>query len=441
MKLDVTIKESRDKIDLFFKEINVVSDGGFELGYAQGKAQGEVDGYIKGSSDGHQLGLLEGFENAKLKTEEISVLENGTYEPAGDNIGFNKVNVNVIAKSKLSVVVSDNETYDIIEADLSGVTRIADKAFAEKKNLKSLTIPASVQSMGTYILQNSNCENLIINATNATSSNSFYGAKIKSLVSCNNVGSSDFYNCTSLETIELKEPCKTIGSDCFRGCSLLHSVILPNTLTSIGSSFSYCTALTEVEIPENITTVSNYAFQNDYNLKHIYFNAKKVYSDSSTSSAMQSNNNTRFGTNSLTNAENATTVFHVGSLVEIIPSYFCLGYHNYSTSTKYYSYIHELVFEENSVCKEIGNYCFYSNRWIANITFPASITKIGSYAFNSCSALTTIKMLSTTPPSIQSNTFSTTYLTKIIVPQGSLSKYQSATNWSVLAGIMEEATE
>lgn len=50
-------------------------------------------------------------------------------------------------------------------------------------------------------------------------------------------------------------------------------------------------------------------------------------------------------------------------------------------------------------------------------------------------------MLSTTPPTIQSDTFYANYLNKIIVPKGTGDAYKSATNWSAYADYIEEATE
>jgi hypothetical protein len=119
----------------------------------------------------------------------------------------------------------------------------------------------------------------------------------------------------------------------------------------------------------------------------------------------------------------------------------------------------------NSVTS-IGIYAF-SNCGLTSVMIPDSVTSIGSSAFRSCSSLTsitignsvttmgtqaflnvgsssnkaTITMLPTTPPTIQSNTFTTGYLNQIIVPKGCLGAYQNATNWSSLGSKMVEANE
>lgn len=113
----------------------------------------------------------------------------------------------------------------------------------------------------------------------------------------------------------------------------------------------------------------------------------------------------------------------------------------------------------------VRDYAFYYCTFLTSITIPNSVTSIGNSAFNSCYALTsitvpdrvtsigsialqigsithkaTITMLPTTPPTISSNTFTSTKLNKIIVPAGTGDTYKSATNWSAFADYIEEAT-
>lgn len=75
------------------------------------------------------------------------------------------------------------------------------------------------------------------------------------------------------------------------------------------------------------------------------------------------------------------------------------------------------------------------------ITVPPSITKIGNYGLTyDSSHHGTLKMLGSTPPELSTD-YSVDNVDKIIVPQGSLSAYQTANRWSKFASIMEEAEE
>ena len=74
------------------------------------------------------------------------------------------------------------------------------------------------------------------------------------------------------------------------------------------------------------------------------------------------------------------------------------------------------------------------------VIIPENIAAIGnSFCYFSYGKVT-MKMLSSTPPSIKESTL-TNKVQKIIVPAGSLATYQKATYWSKKASIMEEATQ
>ena len=114
----------------------------------------------------------------------------------------------------------------------------------------------------------------------------------------------------------------------------------------------------------------------------------------------------------------------------------------------------------------IGTFAFYYCTSLASITIPQGVTSIGGYAFSNCTSLASITipqgvtsiggsafqligtntagsvitMLDSTPPTLASNAFQSAHISKIIVPQGSLTAYQTATNWSAYAQYMEEAS-
>ena len=62
--------------------------------------------------------------------------------------------------------------------------------------------------------------------------------------------SSAFYNCSSLESIEIPEGITMIDDDTFR----------------------YCTNLTSIKLPSTLTTIESSAFYDCNNLKEVYFN-------------------------------------------------------------------------------------------------------------------------------------------------------------------------
>lgn len=103
---------------------------------------------------------------------------------------------------------------------------------------------------------------------------------------------------------------------------------------------------------------------------------------------------------------------------------------------------------------------------LQHLEIPASIQTIPSSCFTGCNSLETLKLassvrtiaaqgfsymgtntasgvtitvLATTPPNLASSGFNNSNINKIIVPAGTLTAYQTATNWSVYANLMEEA--
>ena len=109
------------------------------------------------------------------------------------------------------------------------------------------------------------------------------------------IGSSAFYDCSSLKSIEIPDNVTSIGDHAFRGCSSLQSATIPNSVTSIGYSafsrceslrsvsilsdskltsigenaFEYCSLLKEINIPSGVTSILEYAFNYCSLLKEI----------------------------------------------------------------------------------------------------------------------------------------------------------------------------
>jgi hypothetical protein len=86
----------------------------------------------------------------------------------------------------------------------------------------------------------------------------------------------------------------------------------------------------------------------------------------------------------------------------------------------------------------LGNNTHSGNRGLTEVTLPSTVTSIGSYAFNNCSAMTLLKFLATTPPTVSNgNAFNGLNKTCIVeVPAESLEAYQNETNYSGIAAQM-----
>lgn len=66
--------------------------------------------------------------------------------------------------------------------------------------------------------------------------------------------------CNRLNWVIIPEGITTLGSSCFQFAYALSDVHLPSTVTTLGSSFYYCTGLKGIDLHEGITTIGNNAF-------------------------------------------------------------------------------------------------------------------------------------------------------------------------------------
>lgn len=94
------------------------------------------------------------------------------------------------------------------------------------------------------------------------------------------IGYSAFYECSGLTSITIPNSVTSIGSSAFEGCTSLTSVTILNSVTSIGGgAFASCTSLQKV-IVSDIAAWCAISFGNDY--ANPLFYAKHLFSDEET---------------------------------------------------------------------------------------------------------------------------------------------------------------
>ncbi len=146
-----------------------------------------------------------------------------------------------------------NKTVLDISSDIGGfeITGIQANAFYENTEITSVTIPDTV----TYI-----------------GDNAFFGCKslasVKLPASIKAIGKSAFHGCTSLTSIDIPEGVTSIGEKAFWCASLQGKLTIPSTVNDIGYGAFVWSAISEVEILGNPTTLNN-SFMYCANLKTI----------------------------------------------------------------------------------------------------------------------------------------------------------------------------
>ena len=286
----------------------------------------------------------------------------------------NNSGVGFLYSSSVNTIIIGNE-----------VKKIPAFAFANIDNIEIITIPESVTYIGEFAF--SQCHLLTevnYNATNVSycGISPFNGCnKLTTFNIGNNVQTLPNYICanTKITSINIPNSVTSIGSSAFSQCEELTSVIIPNSVTSIGlMAFAGCSNLTSITMPNSIETIEETTFSGS-------------------------------GLTSIIIPESVTS----------INSY---AFYQCTNLTH--------VTMGNSVTS-IGYEAFYNCTNLSHVTMGNSVTSIGSSAFSGCTDLSVMYCYATTPPRLNSNSFTnvTTSDVNLRVPASAISAYQAAAIW------------
>ncbi|MBP3332794.1 MAG: leucine-rich repeat domain-containing protein [Clostridia bacterium] len=124
------------------------------------------------------------------------------------------------------------------------VKSLAASAFKNYVKLESVTLPAELNSIGTY---------------------AFYGCKnIKEIIipeTVKTIAPYAFKDCKSLEKINSPEKITVINAYVFSGCQSLEFPTLPDSITKIdNSAFMGCASFEEIVLPKSVQAIGAFAF-------------------------------------------------------------------------------------------------------------------------------------------------------------------------------------
>ena len=183
-------------------------------------------------------------------TKEKSTEETGAEEQIAEGAVYAVVNGEawVLGYDGLNPRVQIAETYKN-----APVTTIVDSAFANS-TITSVVIPDSVTSIGNSAFHN--CKSLLYVAI---------GDGVTT------IGSSAFYGCVSLKVVEMSNCATSIGNGAFYGCTTLTVVKMSDCATNIDErAFYNCSSLTSIMIPDSVTSIGEQAFYNCSSLTSVY---------------------------------------------------------------------------------------------------------------------------------------------------------------------------
>lgn len=175
-----------------------------------------------------------------------------------------------------------------------------------------------------------------------------------------NIDGGAFYHCANLTNIVIPDSVSSIGVSTFSGCSNLTSIRLSENVTSIESWLFYgCSKPTDITIPYGVISVGNCAFQNCVGLTSV------TLPDTVTS----------IGYSAFDGCNNLTSI----SLPDDLKS---IGEFKDCTSL--------LSITIGDSVTSIDNQTFYNCTALRSVTIGNGVTSIGSDAFYNCTSLTEV---------------------------------------------------
>ncbi|MDE5871924.1 MAG: leucine-rich repeat domain-containing protein, partial [Muribaculaceae bacterium] len=121
---------------------------------------------------------------------------------------------------------------------------ICDGAFGECHSLVMAIVPASVTEIGMWAFQGCRSMTNVIIPDGVTS-----------------IGERSFGWCEALRVLKLPSALQKIGPQAFRGCVSLGEIKVPSLVDEIGEyAFAECSGLTSIGLPDTLTEFGEYAF-------------------------------------------------------------------------------------------------------------------------------------------------------------------------------------
>ena len=176
------------------------------------------------------------------------------------------------------------------------------------------------------------------------------------------------------------------------------TVVIPDTINglpvkSIGSNaFYYCTSMTSVTIPNNVTNIGRNAFYDCYNMTGVYFEGNAPISAYDSSVFSSDNAVIVYYLPGTTGWDRSFDGKITGLWSQIVPYNFTIS-NSAITITAYTGSGGGVVIPDtiyNLPVTSIGQSAFANCTSLTSVTIPASVTSIGDEAFYGCDGLTNV---------------------------------------------------
>lgn len=314
----------------------------------------------------------------------------------------------------VSAFAGNSDVTEVIIPDT--VTRIEACAFDSCENLKSVEIPSSVRKIGSSAFSCSGLTKVVIPQ------------------SIRDISESVFNTCYNLESVELSSGLKTIGASAFANCINLRTIEIPETVTKIDrfafqesglervtvpngiqtidmGTFDSCQYLVGVTLPSGLKRIENNAFAYCGSLKTIQIPAtvseilQAAFIESGlTELVIDANNSIDIKAGAFNNCSNLKKVTIKAPQVNMeAPFYGCSSLEEFTLETTGTG-SQQVDVNHLADCKKLSRlsvkapeisirgWQFYCHPSLSELTLTAQSISISDYAFQGCPALRTVTL-------------------------------------------------
>ncbi len=283
-----------------------------------------------------------------------------------------------------------------------GVTSIADAAFSLFTELREVSLPTTLTSIGSEAFLRCAITTVQIpQGVTAIGSGAFRQTALREIAfpsGLRTTGDNVLFKCTELQKVTLPEGMQTLGNSAFEGCTALQSIAIPDSVTSIGlRCFFNCSALQSVDFGNGVTYLWTSAFEGCTALRSVLLPDSVSYIGSSAFSSCENLSYIRLGAGVQTLE---TPLFYGCNAESIVVSesnpYFCTV-----EQVLYTRDLTELVFVPTGFSGElilpksvsvIRPNAALNCTGLTAVTVPGSVREIGYGAFYGCVGLKTVQL-------------------------------------------------
>lgn len=271
--------------------------------------------------------------------------------------------------------------FDVVSSvviETTKVTEIPAFLFANKPELREVTLPDSIKTIGNEAFSKSGIEDINLDKVESIGTLAFFDCVLLSKVTLTNIKtlSPSAFERSGIKEVTIPDSITVIPAKLFKQCAYLTNVTTSSKVTTISAeAFCECTKLSSINAFDNLIAIGDSAFKNTLITEFTIAPSVSKLGDSIFyESALKS---VKFSPN----------------LKISLPRNMFYNCHSLTDAT-----LNDMILDENST------YCFYgcSNLQTVEVNCPDVIP---CHCFCGCSSLTTIKLKSTKPKKISNYAF------------------------------------